>query len=139
MSSKKSLITWKSSNYFWNTCKELIQKIYIQSSLLEVFLKNTVSEFLFQSNCNFAKRETSAQLFSCEFCEFSGRLLLSIAIIRKEHFNMWEEQELWYYDHLSPHFNDFSLKWIITFQFIKHHVRIKLSHLNIYQIKKWSW
>ena len=38
----------KRLNYFWNTCKELIQKkkknLNIQSILPKVFLKNTVSE-----------------------------------------------------------------------------------------------
>ena len=44
---------------FWNACKELQEKKIIkliQSSLPELFVKNTVSEFLFQSICTFVKK-----------------------------------------------------------------------------------
>ena len=84
-------------NYFF-----FKKKLNIQRSLPEVFLKNTVSSLFFKSTCNFPKKGTSAQLFSYEFCEFSGRLLLNIVIICKEHFKMWEEWELRYCDHLPP-------------------------------------
>ena len=64
---------------------------------------------LFQQICNFANKETSAQLFPYKFFKFSGRLLLSIAVICQEHFIMWEQWELRYSDHLPPHFKDLGL------------------------------
>ena len=56
------------TNYFWNVCKKLLEKktLNIQSSLQDVFLKNTVSGSLF----------------------FSLRLLLSVTIICHEHFKL---------------------------------------------------
>ena len=77
----------KSFDYFWNVCKELLaKKLNIRSNLWEVFLKNTVSES--PSACNFVQERTPAQLYSYEFIEFSGWLLLSlsIAIICQQHF-----------------------------------------------------
>ena len=50
---------------FWNACKELLEKKkkkLIQSSLPEVFVKNTMSEFLFQSVCNFVKKGTPEEM-----------------------------------------------------------------------------
>ena len=46
----------KSSNYFWNTCEELLEKkLSIHSSLLEVFLRNNVSESFFIWPANLLK------------------------------------------------------------------------------------
>ena len=60
---------------------------------------------------------------------------------------MLEESEQRYSDHLPPHFHDLSLNEvkikikiikIIIFQFIKQNVKIKLSHINVYEITKRS-
>ena len=67
--------------------KNLKKTLNFQSTLPEVFLKNTVLESLFYSACNFVKK-TLAQLFFCKFCEFSEWLLLSIAIICQEYFKL---------------------------------------------------
>ena len=98
MNSKKSPIIWKinlsrkvpitSGIRVKNCQKKTWNKINFQSNLPDVFLKNTASESLFQSACNFVKKETAEQFFSYEFCEFSERLLLSIAIICQEHFKL---------------------------------------------------
>ena len=98
MNSKKSPIIWKinlsrkvpitSGIRVKNCQKKTWNKINFQSNLPDVFLKNTASESLFQSACNFVKKETAEQFFSYEFCEFSERLLLSIAIICQEYFKL---------------------------------------------------
>ena len=44
---------------------------------------------LFSSACNFAKKGTPAQFFYYEFCQFFGRLLLSICLsVCQEHFKL---------------------------------------------------
>ena len=71
--------------------KNMWKKIFFfQSSLPEVFLKNTVLESLVNRSAawNFVEKGTPAQFFSHKFCEFSGRLLLSIATICQEHLKL---------------------------------------------------
>ena len=108
----------KSSNYFWNACKELpssplkknLKKtLNFQSTLPEVFLKNTVLESLFYLACNFVEK-TLAQLFFYKFCEFSEWLLLSIAIICQEYFKLNVRRiRATIFWHLPPHFNDLNI------------------------------
>ena len=68
--------------------KNCLKKMFINSSLPKVLLKSTVSESLFEMACNFVRKGTVAQLFSYEFYEFSGRLLLSTTIKRQEHIKL---------------------------------------------------
>ena len=69
--------------------KKNMNKLNFQSSLPEVFFK-TLLEPLFESDvaCNFVYKRTPSELFSYNFCEFSRRLLLSIAIICQEYFKL---------------------------------------------------
>ena len=137
MNSKKSLITWKKSNYFWNTCKELIQKkkkkLYIQSSLPELFLKNTASEPLFQT---LLKNRLRSHCFPTNFAnslddcfwvsQWYVKSILKCA--KNENYDIL----ITYLLVVSFWWPQLKRNWIITCQFTKEHVRIKLSHLNVY-------
>ena len=46
-------------------------EILFRSPHLEVFCK--ISQNSQENNCNFIKKETLAQVFSCEFCEISKK------------------------------------------------------------------
>ena len=96
-----------------------------------------------------------AQLFSYEFREFSGRLLLNVAIMcqhsHKKRTRRIRFLWLWCQEHFKLNVKTMratifgsltsTFLWpqlkrdeIVTFQFIKPHVRIKLSHIMAYYI-----
>ena len=73
----------------WNACRELpkkCEKNNFQSSLLEVFLKKHCVEVSFQISLPTATLFFRHSYFP--FCELSGRLLLSIAVLCQEHFKL---------------------------------------------------
>ena len=144
MNSKNSLIIWKinlsrkipiiSGMRAKNCQKNLRQKLNVQRSSPEVFLKNIVLESLFLLACNFVKKETPAQLFSYKFCEFSGRLLLSIAIMWN---NVGRMRATIFWSLIPPHFNDLSLtilreKLPLTVFNTKIHWNTKLAASDIF-------
>ena len=44
---------------------------YLKAEVLQINLENQQPEVFYVKRCNFIKKETVAQVFSCEFCEIS--------------------------------------------------------------------
>ena len=54
---------------FWKyTCLEAEN---LKAEVLQINLENQQPEVVYIKRCNFIKKETLAQVFSCEFCEIS--------------------------------------------------------------------
>ena len=107
--------TWVLECFF---CFVFGENVFLRRSLQEVFCKEAVLRnfakltgnhrarvyFLIklQAPCNFIKKETLAQAFSCEFCEISktpflqntsGRLLLDIPVFIFTFTYYWKKSE----------------------------------------------
>ena len=92
MNRKKSPIIWKMNlsqkvpGMRVENCQKNVKKNNFQSSLLEVFLKKHCVEVSFQISLPTATLFFRHSYFP--FCELSGRLLLSIAVLCQEHFKL---------------------------------------------------
>ena len=124
MNTLKVFFYWKKNiEYFHKYCHNAYSPVSRRSSRPEVFRKTGVLRNFAEISeaCNFIKKETLAQVFSCEFCEisknsfFHGRPLVAASIVvpnlyLSEKYEIVLEKCHIFYISVAPNINFYKVK-----------------------------